>query len=80
MPNGGQIVQLPCFFVQKKNPTESWVKSEVVFISNCWFYFFYFFSFVFVVGKSGDDIFISYQHFRGKTLKRLCKSRDGFCA
>lgn len=43
MPNGGQIVQLPCFFVQKKNPTESWVKSEVVFISNCWFYFFIFF-------------------------------------
>ena len=37
---------------------------------------FHYFSCVFVVGKSGDDIFISYQHFRGMTLKRLCKSRE----
>ena len=35
---GGQIVQLPCFFVQTISNWELGDESDVVFISNCWMY------------------------------------------
>ena len=65
------------FLFKIKNPTESWVESDVVFILNCWFYLV---SFLWSLcgGKSGDD-FPVISIFCGKTLKKLCKSRDGFC-